>query len=323
MYVVTGGAGFIGSSFIRKLNDQGIDEILIVDNLSTSSKWKNLIGKKYSDYIHKDHFLEKLESGKYRGKISAVIHMGACSSTTEEDADYLMKNNFHYSRDLATYCLDQGVRFIYASSAAVYGDGEKGYDDTDELTESYKPLNRYGYSKQLFDQWVINNNVADSVAGLRFFNVYGPNEYHKGSMRSVVHKAFHQATQDREIKLFRSYREDYKDGEQKRDFIYVKDCIDTLWWLTQNTKTNGIFNLGRAEARSWNDLANAVFSALDIEPKIAYIDMPDNLINQYQYYTKSSLEKLKAAECPLPQYSLEEGVADYVQNYLKNGGSFH
>lgn len=317
MYIVTGGAGFIGSAFVKKLNDEGIDEILIVDDLKKSPKWLNLLGKRYTDYLHKDQLFSELESGRLRGSISAVIHMGACSSTTEEDADYLMKNNFHFSRDLAEYCLDHGVRFVYASSAAIYGDGEFGYDDNDTLTDEYRPLNRYGYSKQLFDQWVIRNKATESVAGLRFFNVFGPNENHKGSMRSVVHKAFHQVQSDGEITLFRSYRDDYGDGEQKRDFVYVKDCVEILWWLTNHPRTGGIFNVGRGIAESWNSLARAVFAAVGAPEKIRYIDMPQELIEQYQYFTQAKLDKLQESGCPLPSTSLEDGIRDYIQNYLQ------
>lgn len=319
MYIVTGGAGFIGSAFVGKLNQEGIDEIVIVDNLGKSSKWLNLIGKRYLDYIHRDNFIQLLESGKYRGKITAVIHMGACSSTTEEDADFLMNNNFKYTRVLAEYCLDQGVRFIYASSAAIYGDGQLGYSDVDTLTDSFRPLNRYGYSKQLFDQWVIRNKHQDEIAGLRFFNVYGSNEAHKGSMRSVVHKAYHQAIETGEITLFKSYRPDFADGEQKRDFIYVKDCVEVIWWLTNHSRANGIFNVGTGQARSWNELAKAVFAAIGQEPNIRYIDMPAELINQYQYFTEATTEKLSAVGCPKISYSLHDGVRDYVSNYLAVG----
>ncbi|MCI5066653.1 ADP-glyceromanno-heptose 6-epimerase [bacterium] len=317
MYVVTGGAGFIGSAFLQKLNDEGIDEILVVDHLNTSPKWLNLLGKKYLDYIHKDDFLEQLEAGQFRGRITAVIHMGACSSTTEEDCDYLMKNNFHYTRTLCQYCLDQGVRFIYASSAAVYGDGGLGFSDLPEQTSQYRPLNRYGYSKQLFDQWCVHNKVVDSVVGLRFFNVYGPNEAHKGTMRSVVHKAYHQLLEKDEITLFRSYRSEYGDGEQKRDFIYVKDCAEALWWFTNNSRTNGIYNLGTGTARSWNDLANAIGSAIGRSPNIRYIDMPENLIEQYQYFTEADIVQLRESGCPLPATSLEDGVRDYIVGHLQ------
>jgi ADP-L-glycero-D-manno-heptose 6-epimerase len=243
--------------------------------------------------------------------------MGACSSTTETDGDYLMRNNFNYSRTLCEYCLDQGVRFIYASSGAVYGSGEHGFSDDPEKSALFRPLNRYGYSKQLFDLWCIRKKVLDDVVGLRFFNVYGPNEAHKGHMRSVVHKAYHQLKEDGEITLFRSYRDDYGDGEQQRDFLYVRDCADALWWFTNNSKTNGIFNLGTGKARSWNDLARAIGQALGREPNIRYIDMPDHLIDQYQYFTEADLSRLKESGCPCPATSLEAGVRDYVENYLE------
>lgn len=321
MIVVTGGAGFIGSAFLHRLNQEECDEILVVDNLGKSSKWLNILGKKYLNYIHKDAFLDVLESGKLRGQLNAVVHMGACSSTTETDADYLMQNNVHYSRRLAEYCLEQSIRFVYASSAAVYGDGTQGYSDDLEKSDSYRPLNRYGYSKQLFDRWVIESKAVEQVVGLRFFNVYGPNEQHKGGMKSVVHKAFHQMKEQGEVKLFKSYRDDYADGDQKRDFIYVKDCAEILWWLLNHSKTNGIFNVGTGRARSWNDLAKAVCQALGEEPKISYIDMPDELRGQYQYFTEADLTNLEESGCPPPETTLEEGVKDYVQNYLSKGQS--
>ncbi|MCB0329537.1 MAG: ADP-glyceromanno-heptose 6-epimerase [Bdellovibrionales bacterium] len=322
MYVVTGGAGFIGSVFIKKLNQEGIDEIIVVDELRDSPKWLNLIGKQFVEYVHKDQFLEHLEAGKYRGQISCVVHMGACSSTTEEDGDYLMRNNFDYSRTLCEYCLDQSVRFIYASSAAVYGDGTQGFNDDDQLTNTYKPLNRYGFSKQLFDLWCIRKKITDSVVGLRFFNVYGPNEAHKGSMRSVIHKAYYQLKKEGKISLFRSYRPEYNDGEQKRDFIYVKDCAEALWWFTNHSRTNGIFNLGTGNARSWNDVANALCKALGTPPAIEYVDMPDNLVQQYQYFTEANISILEASGCPLPSTSLEQGVEDYVKHHLETDLSF-
>ncbi|MCB0352615.1 MAG: ADP-glyceromanno-heptose 6-epimerase [Bdellovibrionales bacterium] len=318
MYVVTGGAGFIGSAFVATLNEHELDEIYIVDELKESSKWRNLIGKRYADYFHKDDFLSHLLSGRFRGQLTGIIHMGACSSTTEQNGDYLMQNNYHYSKELAKYCLENNVRLIYASSGAIYGDGSAGFLDDDSRVFDYRPLNRYGYSKQLFDQWVIQNDYQNQVVGLRFFNVYGPNEYHKGSMKSVVYQAFHQAQKEGSIGLFRSYREDYADGEQKRDFIYVKDCCEVMWWFLNNSQTNGIFNLGTGGARSWNDLAKSVFAALGKKPSISYIEMPDNLIRQYQYFTEAPMEKLKNTGAPLPSHQLEQGVNDYVQNYLMN-----
>ena len=317
MFVVTGGAGFIGSAFVAKLNEEDCEEILIVDELGDSSKWQNLVGKAYLDYLHKDAFLPALAQGKFKGNISGIVHMGACSSTTETDADFLLENNFRYTQQLAEHCLERNIRFIYASSAATYGDGSLGYSDADDDQETFRPLNRYGYSKQLFDLWAIRNNVQNDLVGLKFFNVYGPNEYHKGSMQSVVHRAYHQVKNEGSVKLFRSYRPDYKDGEQKRDFIYVKDCVEVMWWLLNHSNTNGIFNLGTGKARSWNELASGVFAALGKDPNIEYIDMPENLRHQYQYFTEATMTKLEESGCPLPHYSLEEGIQDYVQQHLE------
>lgn len=317
MYVVTGGAGFIGSAVVSRLNQEGINDIIIVDHLATSAKWENLIGKDYHDYIPKDEFLGQLEDGRFKARITAVIHMGACSSTTEDDGDYLMSNNFKYSVRLAQYCTDNNARFIYASSAATYGDGNKGYSDDDREQASFRPLNRYGYSKQLFDLWVLRNGFEDEVAGLKFFNVYGPNEYHKQDMCSVINKAYHQIKSEGTVKLFKSYKSDYLDGEQKRDFIYVKDCVDVIWWLLEHDDVNGIFNLGTGEARTWNDLVKATFGALELEPNIEYIDMPEKLRNQYQYFTQAEMDKLRRAGYDRPIQSLEDGVRDYVVNYLE------
>ncbi len=323
MIIITGGAGLIGSSLTARLNEAGEDNIVIVDNLSTSPKWKNLVGKGFVDYIHKDNFIEQLEGGKFRGKVRTIVHMGACSSTTEEDADYLMQNNLQYSISLAEHCLDNNIRFIYASSAATYGAGEQGYSDADDVQSSFRPLNRYGYSKQLFDLWALRNKVTDKLAGLKFFNVYGPNEYHKEGMWSVPYRAYHQILKDGKVKLFKSYRDDYKDGEQKRDFIYVKDCADVMLWLIENPNTSGIFNLGTGKARTWKDLVTAVFNAMGKEPNIEYIDMPDNLRDQYQYFTEAEMSKLEATGCPLPKSSIEDGVRDYVQSHLQKENPYY
>jgi ADP-L-glycero-D-manno-heptose 6-epimerase len=320
MYIVTGGAGFIGSALVSGLNAQGIEDILIVDELGDSLKWKNLLGLKYEDYLHKDLFIQYIRSGHLPDvnleNISGIVHMGACSATTEEDMDFLMENNVKYTRDLARFAVDNRIRFIYASSAATYGDGSQGYSDSLESVPGLVPLNRYGYSKQLFDLWAMNNNMFGKIAGLKFFNVYGPNEYHKGSMKSVPFGAYHQIKDTGKVKLFKSYRPDYQDGEQKRDFIYVKDCVETMIWLLNTPEVNGLFNLGTGNARSWNDLARAVFSAMNVEPSIEYIDMPDNLIKQYQYFTQAEMSSLAAAGCPVKFHSLEDGIRDYVQNYL-------
>lgn len=317
MYIVTGGAGFIGSAFVSKLNQEGVSEVLIVDNLNHSEKWKNLIGLSYLDYLHKDSFLELLAKGRFKAKITAIIHLGACSSTTETDSDYLMENNFHYSKALGKYSLENNTRFIYASSAATYGNGALGYSDENDAFPKLVPLNRYGYSKHLMDLWCLRKGYDKEFAAFKFFNVYGPNEYHKGDMRSVVHKAYQQIKANGSVKLFKSYHPDYTDGEQKRDFIYVKDCCDVMWWFLENPDTNGIFNLGTGQARSWNELAKAAFAALSLEPKIEYIDMPEELKSHYQYFTEANMDKLLSSGCPFKPHSLEDGVKDYIQNHLE------
>ncbi|SMP39125.1 ADP-glyceromanno-heptose 6-epimerase [Desulfonatronum lacustre] len=316
MYVVTGGAGFIGSALVWKLNQQGVTDVLIVDDLGRGEKWKNLVNLRYADYLHKAAFLQLLEQGKLGPEVKAILHMGACSSTTETDAEYLMENNYRYTQILARFCLRHDIRFIYASSAATYGDGSRGFDDDPAAMEGLKPLNMYGYSKQLFDLWALRTGVADRMVGLKFFNVFGPNEYHKADMMSVVCKAFHQIGESGLLRLFRSHRPDYADGEQRRDFVYIKDCVDVVWWLLENRAVNGIFNLGRGEAKSWNELARAVFAAMDRPVDIEYIDMPEAIREKYQYYTKAGMERLRSLGCPAAFSSLEDGVADYVRTYL-------
>ncbi len=319
MFIVTGGAGFIGSAFVWKLNSVGIDNIIIVDRLGTSDKWGNLVNRRFVDYFHKDDFLEMVCENRVPFNVRGIVHMGACSSTTERDADYLMENNYRYSRKLAEWAVEKGIRFIYASSAATYGDGAKGFSDDDTVTETLRPINMYGYSKQVFDLWVLRNRLQHTFAGIKFFNVFGPNEYHKGDMKSVVYKACQQINETGKVKLFKSYEPEYKDGEQMRDFIYVKDCVDALWWLLENRDVNGIFNLGTGGARSWNDLVNAVFSAMSRDPQIDYIEMPEAIRDQYQYFTEAKMDKLNSAGCPLSFRSLEDAVHDYVVNYLEKG----
>jgi ADP-L-glycero-D-manno-heptose 6-epimerase len=317
MIVVTGGAGFIGSAFVWRLNQEGIDDIVIVDSLGTDDKWKNLVNRRFADYIHKDDFLRMICDDAGPFEVSAVVHMGACSSTTERDADYLWKNNFLYTKTLAEWALKHGVRFIYASSAATYGDGTKGFSDDHGTINEFKPINMYGYSKQLFDLWALKNHVENKIAGIKFFNVFGPNEYHKADMTSVIFKAFHQIKETGKVCLFKSYQPKYPDGGQLRDFVYVKDCIDVMWWLFNNPAANGIFNLGTGKARTWNDLIKAVFVAMGIKTNIEYIEMPESLRNQYQYFTEAKMDKLKAAGCPVAFSSLEDSVRDYVVNYLQ------
>ena len=313
MIVVTGGAGFIGSAFVAKLNAEGIEDIIVVDDLGVSDKWKSLVKRRYVDYLHKSVFLHMIESDRIPFPVDAVVHMGACSSTTERDCNYLMENNFHYTSLLAQWAVEKGVRFLYASSAATYGDGSRGFSDEDETTLRLRPINMYGYSKQLFDLRVLREGMADRVAGIKFFNVFGPNEYHKGEMTSMVFKAFRQIRETGRVRLFKSYRPEYPDGGQMRDFVYVKDCIQALWWLLNHREVNGIFNLGTGRARAWNDLIRAVFAAMNLPPAIDYIEMPEAIREQYQYFTEAKMDKLRAAGCPVSFGTLEETVTDYVQ----------
>lgn len=316
MIVVTGGAGFIGSSFVWRLNQEGIEDILIVDALDTTDKWKNLVNLRYENYMDRLEFMEKVNTDALPNDITAVVHMGACSATTERDSDYLMRNNYHYTRRLAEWALGHQIRFIYASSGATYGDGQIGYTDDDATTYRLKPLNMYGYSKHLLDLWALRSGAVEQMAGLKFFNVYGPNEYHKDDMRSVVHKAFGQILDTGKVNLFKSYREEYKDGEQVRDFVYVKDVVDVMWWLLSRPDVNGLFNVGTGQARTWNDLVNAVFAAMAKQVKIDYIPMPEHLRDRYQYRTEASIGKLIGAGYRGSFKSLEDGICDYVQEYL-------
>ena len=316
MYIVTGGAGLIGSAVIWELNRRGVDDILVVDNLASTDKWKNLVHLRYTDYMHRDEFIAQVRRGQWPEGTKAVIHMGACSSTTERNADFLMENNFHYTRDLCWAAHRGGSRFITASSAATYGDGSLGFSDALDMVPRLRPLNMYGYSKQLFDLWALREGAVEGIVSLKFFNVYGPNEYHKGSMRSVVCKAVPQILDSGVLKLFRSDRPDYADGGQMRDFVYVKDCAALILWFVDNPQVNGIFNVGTGQARTWNDLAHAVFAAMDREPRIEYIDMPDTLKGKYQYFTQADMSWIQRLNCPFTFRSLEEGVDDYVRNYL-------
>lgn len=314
MYIVTGGAGLIGSAVVWALNQQGIDDILIVDHLGTSEKWKNLRGLKYADYVEKDDFLPILLEGQYPD-VDAIIHMGACSATTESDATYLIRNNFEYTQYLAMWAVESGARFIYASSAATYGLGEQGYKDDEEGLDALRPLNMYGYSKQMVDLWAKREGILDRIVGLKFSNIYGPNEYHKAHMRSVVRRSFEQIQETGKVKLFRSYKDEYKDGEQMRDFLYVKDAVKMVMFLLNHPDVNGLFNIGCGEADTWNNLAGAVFKALDKPVNIEYIDMPEELKPKYQYYTESDMSKLKAAGYTEEPMSLEDAIQDYV-NYM-------
>lgn len=317
MIVVTGGAGFIGSAIVWKLNQKGEDDILIVDSLEESDKWKNLRSLRFSDYMEKDDFLERIVNRELSENVIALIHLGACSDTTERNALYLIKNNYEYTKHLANYSVQYNIRFIYASSAATYGDGSQGYSDDESSLENLRPLNMYGYSKHLFDLWAKRNSMLEDIVGLKYFNVFGPNEYHKGEMRSVVIKAYQQIQNDGKVRLFNSYRDEYADGEQMRDFLYVKDAVKMTLFFLDNPEINGIFNVGTGTARTWNSLAKSVFDALGLEPKIEYIDMPGNLRKRYQYYTQADISKIREAGYTDSITSLEDAVRDYVQNYLQ------
>lgn len=315
--IVTGGAGFIGSCVVRTLNDCGIKDIVIVDDIGTSDLWKHMVNKDYLEYIHKDEFIKRLD--EFGDDVTHVIHMGACSSTTERDFDYLYKNNFEYTKKMWKFCIEHDASFIYASSAATYGDGSVGFDDWKGI-EALRPLNGYGYSKQLFDLWVQKQTTfPKQYVGLKFFNVYGPNEDCKGDMASVIYKSFNQINEKGVVNLFRSHNPDYKDGEQLRDFVYVKDICDVIVFFMNHTGDSGLFNLGTGTARSFKDLVLATFSAMGIEPNINYIDMPEQIRDKYQYYTRAEMEKLKAIGYSKPFWSLEDGIRDYVQNYLMLG----
>jgi ADP-L-glycero-D-manno-heptose 6-epimerase len=294
----------------------GETKIIIVDELGTDEKWKNLVPLKFDDFVHKDDFISMILEGEIPFEINSIIHMGANSSTTEKNADLLFTNNYLYSKELAKYCLGKDIRFVYASSAATYGDGSLGFDDEESKLGTLRPLNMYGYSKQLFDQWSERNGIFNKIVGLKYFNVYGPNEYHKGDMRSVVHKAFEQVRDTGKVRLFKSLNPKYKDGEQIRDFIFIKDAVEMTLFFLDKPKINGLFNVGTGKARTWNDLVTALFKALNKPVNIEYIDLPKHLENKYQYFTEARIDKIKKAGYNTPFNSLEYGVTDYVKSYL-------
>ena len=313
--LVTGGAGFIGSALVWALNRRGCENIVICDLLGTTEKWRNLTPLRYADYVEAEALLPRLHSGAL-GKFDLVLHLGACSATTEKDASYLIRNNYEFTKDLAMWSLANQTRFVYASSAATYGDGAQGMEDDNTKLDTLRPLNMYGYSKHLFDQHAQRAGFLDKIVGLKYFNVYGPNEDHKGEMRSLVHKSFAQVQKESIIRLFKSYRPDYRDGEQKRDFLYVKDCVAMTLHLAATPAAGGLYNIGSGAARSWVDLANAVFRALDKKPVIEFIEMPETIRDKYQYFTQANLPRLRGAGYTASITSLEDAVADYVRNYL-------
>ncbi len=319
--IITGAAGFIGSALAWRLNQRGRNNLLLVDELDRSSKWKNLVPLAYHDYLDKTDFLKRIVEGSLDGaSVEAVLHMGACSATTETDAGYLGRNNFEYSKTLAEWCLRQNppVRFVYASSAATYGDGKQGYRDDHMLLPALRPLNPYGYSKHMFDLWNLRQGHLDKVVGLKFFNVFGPNEYHKDDMRSMAVKAFEQIRETGRVRLFKSHRPDYRDGQQLRDFLYIKDAVDMALFFLEPDRPGGIYNVGTGQTRSWLELVSALFQVLGLPSKVDFIPMPESIRDKYQYHTKAELAKIRSVGYTAPVLSLEEALADYAP-YLENG----
>ena len=315
--LVTGGAGFIGSALVHALNQLGRDDILVTDLLGNTEKWRNLVPLSFAGYLEAGQLLEIIEKeDPSLDDIGLILHLGACSSTMETDAAYLVRNNYQYTAALASWALKRDVRFLYASSAATYGDGAQGMDDKSDDLTALRPLNMYGYSKHLFDLHAQRKGWLRRLTGLKFFNVYGPNEDHKDQMRSLVNKAYHQICQTGRLQLFRSHRPDYKDGEQERDFLYVKDAVDMTLHLAATPEATGLYNLGSGEANTWIALANAIFAAMDREPSIDFIDIPENIREKYQYHTRANIAKLRGTGYVKPLTPLADAVDDYVRNYL-------
>ena len=314
--VVTGGAGLIGSTCVWALNQRGIDRVVVCDQLGRDEKYKNLLPLRIRDLIPAQDLMAWLTR---RTDVACILHLGACSATTETDVDFLMRNNYGFTRDLAAHCLGRGIRFVYASSAATYGAGDSGMSDGDESLDRLRPLNPYGWSKQLFDQHAKREGFQDRIVGLKYFNVFGPNEDHKGDMRSVVHKSFEQIQKDGVVRLFKSYHPDYRDGCQMRDFLYVKDAVDMTLYLAGEPHAGGLFNIGSGVASTWLELVEAVFRALGKSPNVEFIDMPATLRAKYQYFTRAEIGKLRAVGYSKPVTPLAQAVRDYVVGYLAPG----
>jgi ADP-L-glycero-D-manno-heptose 6-epimerase len=316
MIVITGAEGFIGSCLVARLNQEGYNDLVLVDDFdAVQTRELNLIGKKYTTKVNRKDFFEWLENNT--NELEFVFHIGARTDTTETDEQIFKELNLDFSKKLFQICSQEGIPMVYASSAATYGEGEHGYNDNTDSISLLKPMNPYGRSKNDFDKWALEQeNQPGFWAGLKFFNVYGPNEYHKGRMASVVFHAYHQIKEKGEVQLFKSHRSDYKDGEQKRDFIYVKDLCDVCLFLMHHRKHSGIYNLGSGTARTWNDLVKAIFNALDKPVQIKYVDIPEDIREKYQYFTEANMDKLKQIGYEKSFTSIEDGVKDYVSNYL-------
>ncbi|NQX96422.1 MAG: ADP-glyceromanno-heptose 6-epimerase [Flavobacteriales bacterium] len=315
MIIVTGAAGFIASCLVSKLNQEGFKDIVLVDDFSTAEKNKNFEGKTFSQKIERAKFIPWLKENEHL--VQFVFHIGARTDTTEFDVNLFNKLNLNYTKDIWNICVEFGLPLVYASSAATYGLGEFGYDDNHEVIEKLKPLNPYGDSKNDFDKWALKQEKQPYFwAGLKFFNVYGPNEFHKGRMASVIMHAFNQIKETGAMKLFASHNPDYKDGEQLRDFVYVKDVVEVCMFLLNHRKDSGLYNLGSGQARSFKDLVKNTFKALDKEPDISFIPTPEDIRDKYQYFTEANMAKLKSIGYDKPFHTLEEGVEDYVTNYL-------
>lgn len=315
MIIVTGAAGFIGSCLVSKLNQEGFVDLILVDDFSSEEKMKNLAGKKYSQLIHRDSFVQWLKENQRL--VQFIFHIGARTDTTEFSKEIFDRLNLNYTKDIWNVCVEFGLPLVYASSAATYGMGENGYDDNESLIDNLKPLNPYGDSKNEFDKWALKQEKKPYFwVGLKFFNVYGPNEFHKGRMASVIMHSFNQIQEKGCVKLFRSHHPDYEDGEQLRDFVYVKDVVDVCHFLLHHRKDSGIYNLGSGKARTFLDLVKNTFAGLGKEAQIEFIDTPIDIRDKYQYYTEANMTKLKSIGYSKPFHTLEEGVSDYVKNYL-------
>lgn len=318
--LVTGGAGFIGSALVHALNQEGWDDILITDFFGKDDKWKNLRSLRFDDCLSADRFLQKIEqSAGFYGDFSAVFHLGACSSTVEYDLDCLLERNYYYSLCLAKWALACGTRFVYASSAATYGNGAQGLDDNNNNLHSYRPLNPYAYSKHLFDIYAQKHGFLQHIVGIKYFNVFGPNEYHKGEMRSLVCKAYEQILNTGVVKLFRSYHPQYQDGEQRRDLVYVRDAVKMTLHLALTSSAAGLFDVGSGESYRWLDLANIIFSVLERPPQIDFIEMPEWIRRQYQYCTVADLSKIHLSGYSYSITLLEDAIREYVTRYLPTG----